>query len=219
MKMIKVKQSGLKLLAGILTTAALLSGIGGAQPGQARALAAPAAPYKIATFAGGCFWSIEGVYDDLPGVVSATSGYSGGSQADPSYDQVSSGGTGHAESVRVVYDPKKVSFQKLLDVYWHQINPTQRNGQFYDEGSQYRTIVFYHNDEQKRLAMASKASLEKSHRFKAPIVTAIQPASPFYAAEEHHQNYAHLHRDHYMAYRVGSGRDAFFKSVWGSSAH
>lgn len=211
-----------KLLGGAAMIVALLSGLylsQGTQPGQASPVAPPKAPYQMATFAGGCFWSIEKAYDGLPGVVSATSGYSGGHVADPTYAQTSSGSTGHAETVRVVYDPRKVSYEKLLDVYWHQIDPTVRNRQFFDTGSQYRTIIFYHGERQKQLALASKAALEKSRRFKGPIVTEILPAKPFYAAEAHHQDYARKHPDDYASYRIGSGRDAYFKSVWGSSAH
>lgn len=220
------RTAGLKLFGGLFAAGALLAGLyfgAGNAPSQTQAqagpVAAPKAPLQMATFAGGCFWSIEGVFDDLPGVVSATSGFSGGSKPDPSYEDVSSGTTGHAESVRVVYDPAKVSYQKLLDVYWHQINPTVRNQQFYDVGTQYRTIIFYHNPQQKQLAMASKTALEKSHRFSGSIVTEIQPAGPFYAAEAYHQNYAHTHYAQYQSYRTASGRDAYFRSVWGSSGH
>lgn len=217
------KAWSLQLLGGILVLGLLLVGLYSGsqpQPSQATPMAVTAVDprHKIATFAGGCFWSIEGVYDELPGVVSAVSGYSGGQLKNPSYEQVSGGMTGHAESVRIVYDPTKVSYEKLLQVFWHNIDPTVKNRQFFDAGTQYRTIIFYHNAQQKQAALKSKAELEKSGRFKTPIVTEIQPAGAFYTAEAHHQNYAHTHAMHYQAYRQASGRDAYFASVWGKDA-
>jgi peptide-methionine (S)-S-oxide reductase len=140
-----------------------------------------------ATFAGGCFWCMEGPFDKLDGVVSTTSGYTGGQKKNPTYEEVSAGGTGHTESVQIVYDPAKVSYQKLLDVFWHNIDPLVKDRQFCDAGTQYRSAIFFHNEEQRRLAEASKAEIQK--RFKEPVVTQIAAASTYYPAEEYHQDY------------------------------
>lgn len=194
--------------------AALLGCLG--LPGQAQAQkSAPQTMSAKVTFAGGCFWCMEPPYDKLPGVISTTSGYMGGQTKNPTYEQVSSGATGHAEVVQVEYDPKKVSFEKLLDVFWHNIDPTQRDGQFCDHGSQYRTAIFYYSDEQKRLADASKAALVKSKPFKGAIVTEITPATEFYPAEEYHQNFYQKNPLRYKFYRTGCGRDARLKELWG----
>jgi len=180
---------------------------------------APKAAVAKATFAGGCFWCMEPPYDKLPGVISTTSGYIGGQKPSPTYEEVSSGRTGHAEAVQVVYDPKKVSYEQLLDVFWHNIDPTVKNQQFCDVGSQYRTGIFYHDDEQKRLAEASKAALEKSKPFKAPIVTEITRAGEFYPAEEYHQDYYLKNPVRYKFYRNGCGRDARLEQLWGRAPH
>ncbi len=177
---------------------------------------------EVATFAGGCFWCMEPPFDELPGVESTTSGYTGGREEDPTYEQVSSGMTGHAEAVRVVYDPRKVSYEKLLDVFWRNIDPTAVDRQFVDVGRQYRSAVFYHDEEQKRLAEASRDRLAASGRFGGPIVTEIVPAGPFYPAEEYHQDYYRKNPIRYQWYRWGSGRDQFLEKVWGAehkSAH
>jgi peptide-methionine (S)-S-oxide reductase len=171
-----------------------------------------------ATFAGGCFWCTESDFDKVPGVVSTTSGYTGGQSRDPTYEQVSAGRTGHAESVLIVYDPKKVTYERLLEVYWHSIDPTTPNAQFCDVGSQYRTAIFYHSEEQRKLAEASKAKLEKDKPFKAPIVTEIVPAKEFYVAEEYHQNYHTKNPIRYNFYRTGCGRDARLAQLWGDQA-
>ena len=171
-----------------------------------------------AIFAGGCFWCMESDFDKLPGVVSTTSGYTGGHTAHPSYHQVSAGDTGHAESVEVVFDPKVVSYKQLLNYYWHSIDPTVKNRQFCDIGTQYRTAIFYLNDEQKRLAEASKAEIVRSKPFKAPIVTEIVKAGEFWPAEEYHQNYYKKNPLRYHFYREGCGRDARLKQLWGSLA-
>ncbi len=142
---------------------------------------------QIATFAGGCFWCMEPPFDKLEGVISTTSGYTGGHKKNPTYEEVSSGVTGHAESLRVAYDPAKISYQKLLEVFWHNIDPTTPNQQFCDKGSQYRSAIFYHDEEQKRLALDSKKAVEKL--FKEPVVTEILPAQEFYVAEEYHQDF------------------------------
>ena len=172
----------------------------------------------VATFAGGCFWCMEPPYDKVPGVTATISGYMGGRTANPTYEQVSSGTTGHAEVVQVVYDPKKVSYEKLLEVYWVNIDPTVKDRQFCDSGSQYRTAIFYHTDEQRKAAEASKAALEKTKPFKQPIVTAIEMAGPFTPAEEYHQDYYKKNPVRYQFYRSGCGRDARLKELWGDRA-
>ena len=189
-----------------LAAALFMSPPAGAQTGLAKA-----------TFAGGCFWCMEHPFDELDGVVSTTSGYIGGHKANPTYREVSSGTTGHAEAVEVVYDPHKVSYEKLLEVFWMNVDPTDAGGQFCDRGSQYRTEIFYYTDEQKRLAEASKAALERSRPFKAPIVTQIAKATTFYPAEEYHQNYYEKHPLKYKYYRTGCGRDARLKALWGKA--
>jgi len=170
-----------------------------------------------ATFAGGCFWCMEPPYDKLPGVVSTTSGYMGGTKRFPTYEEVSSGTTGHTEVVQVVYDPAKVSYERLLEVFWRNIDPTVRDRQFCDTGSQYRTAIFYHDDEQKRLAEASKAALEKSKPFKAPIVTPVQAAGEFWPAEDYHQDYYKKNPVRYKYYRTGCGRDERLRELWGKA--
>jgi peptide-methionine (S)-S-oxide reductase len=174
--------------------------------------------HKVATFAGGCFWCMEPPYDKLPGVVATISGYTGGSKANPTYQEVSAGVTGHAEAVQVVYDPNKVTYEKLLDVFWHNVDPTVKDRQFCDSGSQYRTAIFYHDDAQRKAAEASKAALDKSRPFKEPIVTAIQMASAFYPAEDYHQDYYKKNPVRYNLYRSGCGRDARLKELWGANA-
>jgi peptide-methionine (S)-S-oxide reductase len=177
---------------------------------------ASAAPAR-ATFAGGCFWCMEGPFDKLPGVISTISGYTGGKVKNPTYEQVSTGRTGHAEAVQVAYDPKLVSYDKLLEVFWRNIDPTQRDGQFCDHGSQYRTAIFYHDDEQRRLAESSRGALAKNKPFKGDIVTQIVKVEEFYPAEEYHQDYYKKNPARYKFYRAGCGRDARLKELWGSS--
>ena len=171
--------------------------------------------YEKATFAGGCFWCMEHPFDELDGVISTTSGYTGGKEANPTYRQVSAGSTGHAESVEILYDPAKVSYRKLLEVFWRQINPTTPDRQFVDVGHQYRTAIFYHNDSQRRLAEESKKMMAESGRFKGPIVTEIAPAGPFWPAEDYHQDYYIRNPLRYKYYRLGSGQDQYLKRVWG----
>ena len=171
--------------------------------------------YEKATFAGGCFWCMESPFDNLSGVQDVISGYSGGQVKNPTYEQVSSGMTGHAEAVQITFDPKTVSYKELLDVFWQQIDPTTEDQQFADHGSQYRTAIFYHNDEQKRLAEESKANLNASGIFDAPIVTEISAAGEFWPAEEYHQNFCVRQPNHYKMYREGSGRDRYLDKVWG----
>ena len=168
-----------------------------------------------ATFAGGCFWCMEEVYEKVPGVIAAVSGYMGGQAANPTYEQVSAGRTGHAEVVQVEYDPAKVTYEKLLEVFWRNIDPTQKNAQFCDYGSQYRSGIFYQDDEQKRLAEASRAGLQKSKPFKGEIVTEITKSSQFYPAEDYHQDYYLKNPARYKFYKSGCGRDARLKQLWG----
>ena len=192
--------------------------LGAAVMGSASAQT-PSAATATATFAGGCFWCMEPPFDKLDGVISTTSGYTGGTKVNPTYEEVSAGRTGHAEAVQVVYDPKRVSYEKLLDVFWHNVDPTQKNGQFCDYGSQYRTGIFVHDGEQKRLAEASKAALQKSKPFKDDVVTEIVAATTFYPAEEYHQDYYIKNPLRYKFYRTGCGRDARLKEVWGTASH
>ena len=172
---------------------------------------------RTATFAGGCFWCMEPAFDSLKGVISVTSGYTGGEKLNPTYKEVSAGGTGHAESVEIVYDPAVISYQKLLDTFWHNIDPTAVNRQFCDSGNQYRSAIFYHSEEQAKLARASKAALERSRRFSGPIATEITPAGRFYPAEEYHQHYYKKNPLRYKYYRSGCGRDKRLKELWGES--
>ncbi len=173
---------------------------------------------KTATFAGGCFWCVESDFEKVDGVVEAVSGYTGGQESDPTYKEVSAGGTDHAEAVQVRYDPVKITYKELLDVFWRQVDPTDAGGQFVDRGSQYRTAIFYHDEEQKRIAEESKAALEKSGRFSKPIVTEIVPLGEFYTAEEYHQDYYDKNPLRYKFYRMGSGRDQFLNRTWGADA-
>jgi len=171
--------------------------------------------FEKATFAGGCFWCMEPPFDKLDGVVSTTSGYTGGVEKNPTYEQVSSGRTGHLEAIEVLYDPSKVSYEQLLDVFWKNVDPTQGNGQFVDIGPQYRTAIFYHTEEQRRLALESRNRLQESRKFAKPIVTEIRPAMEFYKAEDYHQDYYLNNPIRYKYYRWGSGRDQFIEKVWG----
>ena len=184
-------------------------------PGAAQG---PSEPRQAtAIFGGGCFWCVEADFDKVPGVLSTTSGYIGGSVPNPTYEQVSAGGTGHAEVVRVVYDPSKVSYRDLLAFFWRNIDPLTANAQFCDRGSQYRSAIFYLDDEQKRLAEASKA--EMAQRFKPrPVVTEIAPAMEFYPAEDYHQDYYRKNELKYKFYRWSCGRDARLEEVWGAGA-
>jgi peptide-methionine (S)-S-oxide reductase len=161
---------------------------------------------------------MEHPFDELPGVVSVTAGYTGGQKKNPTYEDVSAGGTGHAESVQVVYDPAKIGYDKLLSVYWHNVDPTVQDRQFCDSGHQYRSAIFYHSEEQRRLATESKEKLERSKPFREPIVTAIVPAGEFYAAEEYHQHYYKKNPIRYRFYRARCGRDQRLKELWGNEA-
>jgi len=171
--------------------------------------------YEVAVFAGGCFWCMEPPFEKLDGVYDVVSGYAGGTEEDPSYEEVSAGRTGHREAIRVRYDPTKVDYETLLDVFWRQIDPTDDGGQFADRGRQYRTAIFYHDDEQRTLAERSKTGVAESGRFDTPIVTEILAAGPFWAAEEYHQDYYKKSPARYKSYRYNSGRTPFLERVWG----
>jgi peptide-methionine (S)-S-oxide reductase len=169
----------------------------------------------FATFAGGCFWCMEPPFDKIDGVLATTSGYTGGSKVDPTYPEVSAGGTGHAEAVQITYDPARVSYEQLLEVFWRNVDPLDAGGQFCDRGSQYRTGIFVHDDEQRRLAEQSKQALIDSKRFNRPIVTEIVAAGPFYPAEDYHQDYYQKNPLRYKFYRWNCGRDQRLAEVWG----
>ncbi len=168
-----------------------------------------------ATFAGGCFWCMQPFFDHLKGVKKTVVGYTGGHVANPTYEYVSSGGTGHAEAIEITFDPQEVAYEKVLNIYWHNIDPTQVNGQFVDEGTQYRTVIFYHTPEQQRIAEASKMKLQVSGKFDKPIVTAIEPAGPFYPAEDYHQEYYQKSPLRYNMYHAGTGREEYKEKIWG----
>jgi peptide-methionine (S)-S-oxide reductase len=172
---------------------------------------------EIATFAGGCFWCMEPPFDKLDGVISTTSGYTGGHQANPTYKQVSAGTTGHTEAIQIEYDPAKVSYEDLLAVFWKNIDPTTANSQFCDHGSQYRSGIFYHNDAQKSAAEESRNTLNKTKSFEGPVVTEITAASIFYPAEEYHQDYYQKNPLRYKYYRYACGRDQRLEKLWGAS--
>lgn len=201
----------LRLLPIFLLAATLISG-----PSEAQTNASP--PFAKATFAGGCFWCMEPPFDKLDGVVSTTSGYTGGEQDRPTYEQVSAGGTGHAEAVEVVYDPAVIGYERLLEVFWHNVDPLDAGGQFCDRGDQYRTAIFAQDDAQLQAAQASKRALEEPKRFDKPIATEIIRASEFYPAEEYHQNFYKKHSVKYKFYRLSCGRDARLRELWGSDA-
>jgi methionine-S-sulfoxide reductase len=174
----------------------------------------PATP-RTAVFAGGCFWCIQPAFDKAPGVIKTLVGYSGGTEPNPTYELVTSERTKYRESIEITYDPAKISFGQLLDIYWKQINPTQGDGQFTDIGPSYRAAIFYCNDEEKKIAEGSKEKLSRSGKFDKPIVTEILPAMKFYPAEAYHQKYYQQNPDHFEAFEKGSGRVSFEKKTWG----
>lgn len=182
---------------------------------------APLAPLqsgeKVAIFAGGCFWCMETAFEGVPGVKAVISGYVGGQTKNPTYEEVSSGRTGHAEAVRVVFDPKTISYEKLLAIFWRNIDPLVKNAQFCDHGTQYRAGIFYLGEAQKKAALLSKQRLVDSKRFKQPIVTEVTQAGTFYPAEEYHQDFFKKKPFHYKRYRLGCGRDRRLKELWGTS--
>jgi peptide-methionine (S)-S-oxide reductase len=173
---------------------------------------------ESAIFAGGCFWCMEPPFDKLDGVVSTTVGFTGGRTKNPTYEEVSAGGTGHAESIRIVYDPARVSYSRLLEVFWHNIDPTTPHRQFCDVGDQYRAAIFYSSEAERILAEKSKQAIEKAGRIREPIVTEIAPAGPFYPAEEYHQDYYRKNPVRYKFFRLNCGRDRRLKDLWGDTA-
>ncbi len=199
-----VRAIGFRIVMLVLATA---TAAGAAEEGLAKA-----------TFAGGCFWCMEHPFDQLPGVVSVTSGYTGGRTKSPTYGEVSAGSTGHTEAVQIVYDPKKIDYPKLLYVFWRNIDPVTPDQQFCDAGSQYRSAIFYHDEAQRKLAKESKRILERSKRFPAPIATEIVAAAAFYEAEEYHQHFYKKNPLRYRYYRRSCGRDARLQELWGNEA-
>ena len=210
--------TALATLRRLLAAALLLAGSAAFAQAAAPAASSPPAGTAKAVFAGGCFWCVESDFDKVPGVLSTTSGYTGGNVPNPSYEQVSAHTTGHAEAVLIVFDPKKVSYQQLVEHYWRTIDPTTKDRQFCDAGSPYRTAIFAQDAEQLKIAQASKAALEKSKPFKEPIVTEVVMGGPFYPAEEYHQDYYKKNPVRYNYYRLSCGRDARLKELWGSQA-
>ena len=197
---------------------ALWMGCSSSSTATAGTVAAPpvAEGQRAAVFAGGCFWCMEKPFDKIEGVISTTSGYTGGPEASPTYEDVGYHRTGHYEALRVVYDPTKVDYDKLLTVFWHNVDPTQADGQFCDRGNQYRTGIFTSDPEERRLAEASKAAVAET--LSQPIVTEILPAAVFWVAEDYHQNYYQTHPERYLRYRTGCGRDARLRQLWGDAA-
>ncbi len=180
------------------------------------AISSRAENFETATFGGGCFWCTEHDFDEVPGVISTTSGYMGGHKRNPTYQEVSAGVTGHTEVVQVVFDPIKISYAALLNIFWVSIDPTVKDQQFCDRGNQYRSAIFYHDEQQKRLALASKKSLEKTKPFQESIVTEITAASHFYPAEDYHQNFHRKNPVRYKLYRFSCGRDQRLEALWGN---
>ena len=202
------KSSIVNRAAGALLTAALLAGSAGAA----------SSAQAVATFAGGCFWCVESDFDKVSGVIETVSGYTGGTVENPTYKAVTGGDTGHYEAVRITYDPAKVSYDKLLDVFWHSVDPTDAGGQFCDRGDSYRTAVFFHSPEQKRAAIASKRAIDDSGTLKGSIVTPILMAKTFYPAEAYHQDYYVKDPLRYRFYRFGCGRNQRLRDIWGKEA-
>ena len=204
------------LVTGLAAAIALASA--GALAQQDGPTMQPKIGQAVATFAGGCFWCMEPPYDKLEGVLSTTSGYTGGTKVDPTYQEVSAGGTGHAEAVQVTYDPSQVSYQELLEVFWRNVDPLDAGGQFCDRGDSYRTGIFVHDEEQRRLAEESKRKLAESERFAQPIVTEVVDAGDFYPAEDYHQDYYRKNPVRYKFYRWNCGRDQRLTDLWGEQA-
>ena len=206
-----------------VTMSLLVASVGLAAPAKTPAPAkipapAPLKGTSLATFAGGCFWCMEPPFEALPGVVSVTSGFSGGMERNPTYEEVSSGTTGHAESIQVRYDPKRITYEELLRTYWHNVDPTSGDGQFCDRGKQYRPVIFYNNAAERRIAQDSRFRAKKELLVKKPIMVQIVPFMAFYAAEDYHQDYYKKNPEHYHAYRTGCGRDRRLRELWGEAA-
>ena len=200
-----------------IVVAASLPGCAGKDAAEQPASAG--AGLAVATFAGGCFWCVEAGFEHVPGVATVTSGYTGGHTRAPSYEQVSSGTTGHREAVEVHYDPRVISYEGLLEAYWRMVNPTDAGGQFADRGQEYSTAIWYHTEAQRVAATRSKTALDTSGRYKMPVVTPILPAARFYPAEAKHQDYYRRHPLSYRYYRYLSGRDKYLERTWGSDLH
>lgn len=213
-----------------LTLPLLVAACGGGAESEAErtvAVAEPAAPARqeipagvpldTAVFGGGCFWCVEEAFDKAEGVVATVSGYTGGQVANPTYEQVSSGGTGHVEVVQVVYDPSKIGYEQLLNVFWRNVDPVTPNQQFCDRGAQYRSAIFYQDEEQRRMADSSRVALERSGRFREPIVTEVLPGAPFYRAEEYHQDYYTKNPIQYRFYKTSCGRERRLDELWGEA--
>ncbi len=200
------------LMGGLVVNSHLFSGETAREtPGQS--------PLAVATFAGGCFWSMEEPFEKIPGVMTVVSGYTGGFVKNPTYKQVSQSPTGHVEAIEVRYDPRRVSYDDLLEVFWRNVDPTDAGGQFADRGNSYRTAIFVHDEDQRRAAESSKERLGATGRFKKPIVTPIVSAKMFYPAEEYHQDFYKKQPAHHQACRVGSGRASFQEKIWGDDAN
>lgn len=208
------------IIAAVIFGGAVLAGAQAAGPpvtGKAGNMKTQSEDLKKATFAGGCFWCSEADFEKAEGVIEAVSGYTGGKSENPTYEEVSAGRSGHLEAVQVLYDPAKISYRQLLDVFWRHVDPTDPGGQFADRGPQYRTAIFYHDDDQRRQAEESRKQLNASGRFPKPVATEILPLAEFYPAEEYHQNYYKKNSLRYSMYRQGSGRDQFIQQAWGSA--
>ncbi len=205
------------VLIAILSLFVMATGVADEKSAKKK-MKATQAETELATFAGGCFWCTESDFEEVEGVIEAVSGYTGGRTENPTYEQVSSGNTGHTEAIQVTYDPGVVSYEELLEVFWRTMDPTDPDGQFVDRGKQYRPGIFYHDDQQRRLAEASRDRLKKSGRFDKPIRTEITKLGTFYPAEEYHQDYYRKNPLRYKFYRYNSGRDQFLKKVWGTAA-
>jgi peptide-methionine (S)-S-oxide reductase len=209
----------MRILAVLLALAVLAAPCSVLSAPSASAPAAAEKPeVKHATFAGGCFWCMETAFEGRPGIVAVISGFSGGKEPNPTYEEVSAGRTGHMESVEVVYHPGEISYERLLEIYWHNIDPTQGNGQFCDHGAQYRSAIFVRDGEERKLAERSKNAITSSKALDAPIVTRILPFTGFWPAEEHHQDYFRKNPDDYHSYREGCGRDRRLQELWGAEA-
>jgi peptide-methionine (S)-S-oxide reductase len=200
----------MRLKLALVLLAAALPATAANPPGPANRL-------EKATFAGGCFWSLQRDMEPIPGVVSVISGYTGGTKANPTYEEVSAGGTGHAEAVEILFDPSKITYRALLEDFWHNVDPTTADRQFCDRGPEYRSEVFYHSEEQRLAAEESRREIERTKKFREPIVTQIVAAGPFYRAEEYHQDYPKKNPIQYHAYRTGCRRDARLRELWGKT--
>ena len=211
--------SRVMLTIAIVVTAGILLGRWPGSRSLSIARADTSAPgLEKATFAGGCFWCMQPAFDHVPGVVATTVGYTGGQKEHPTYKEVGKGGTGHAESIEITYDPKKVTYQELLNVFWHNIDPTTKDREFCDVGHEYRTAIFFHGADQEKEARDSETEIEKTKPFKDPIVTEIVPASTFWPAEDYHQNYYLKNPVTYKFYRFNCGRDQRLRELWGAAS-